>query len=238
MTWHFTITSDMREKLGLSGNELLIYAVIAGYSANGQGCYYGNQDYLSELTGTTRRTVNKVLQDLVDRGLIVKVGQWSNKDNRTCHYEVVGMCEEISHICEKNLHTMSEKSSHTQEPNQDKEEKYINNKYNNKYILHLLDCGCTEESIDDWLAARKAKHSVPVNQSVINYLEREAATANISVAKAVSIAAECGWQNFTAKWYFDRIRLPESDRPKQSVYERNLAEMRRGGLIDDNGNLV
>lgn len=238
MTWHFTITSDMREKLGLTGNELLIYAVIAGYSANGQGCYYGNQDYLSELTGTTRRTVNKVLQDLVDRGLIVKVGQWSNKDNRTCHYEVAGMCEKNSHICEKNLHTMGEKSSHTQEPYQDKEEKYINNKYNNKYILYLLDCGCSEESIDDWLAARKAKHSVPVNQSVINYLEREAATANISVAKAVSIAAECGWQNFTAKWYFDRIRLPESDRPKQSVYERNLAEMRRGGLIDDNGNLV
>lgn len=237
MTWHFTITSDMREKLGLTGNELLIYAVIAGYSANGQGCYYGNQDYLSELTGTTRRTVNKVLQDLVDRGLIVKVGQWSNKDNRTCHYEVAGMCEKNSHICEKNLHTMGEKSSHTQEPYQDKEEKY-NNKYNNKYILYLLDSGCTEESIDDWLAARKAKHSVPVNQSVINYLEREAATANISVAKAVSIAAECGWQNFTAKWYFDRIRLPESDRPKQSVYERNLAEMRRGGLIDDNGNLV
>lgn len=240
MTWHFTITSDMREKLGLTGNELLIYAVIAGYSANGQGCYYGNQDYLSELTGTTRRTVNKVLQDLVDRGLIVKVGQWSNKDNRTCHYEVAGMCEKNSHICEKNLHTMGEKSSHTQEPNQDKEQKYINNKYNNKYIHTLLEIGCDEQSIDDWLAARKQRRAPEVNQSVINCLLREAGAANIPVSKAVEVAAEYGWQNFTAKWYLERVRPDEPKKKSgpRSVYERNLEQMRRGGLIDDNGNLV
>lgn len=238
MTWHFTITSDMRETLGLQGNALLVYAVIAGYSANGQGCYYGNLEYLCQLTGCSRATVCRTLKDLVEQKFIKKVNQWDGNLNKTCFYEVDGEGLKMRPIESQNETHKGRKMRPSQEPNQDKEEKYINNKYNNKYILHLLDCGCTEESIDDWLAARKAKHSGPVNQSVINYLEREAATANISIAKAVSIAAECGWQNFTAKWYFDRIRLPESERPKQSVYERNLAEMRRGGLIDDNGNLV
>lgn len=229
----------MRETLGLQGNALLVYAVIAGYSANGQGCYYGNLEYLCQLTGCSRRTVIRTLQELVEQKFIKKVNQWDGNLNRTCHYEVEkSKGANSTPIRVPNSHPMGDTVAPSQEPNQDKEQKYINNKYNNKYIDILLDCGCSEESIDDWLAARKAKRSVPVNQSVINYLEREAATANISVAKAVSIAAECGWQNFTAKWYFDRIRLPESDRPKQSVYERNLAEMRRGGLIDDNGNLV
>lgn len=228
----------MRETLGLQGNALLVYAVIAGYSANGQGCYYGNLEYLCQLTGCSRATVCRTLKDLVEQKFIKKVNQWDKNTNKTCFYEVDGEGLKMRPIESQNETQEGRKMRPSQEPYQDKEEKYINNKYNNKYILFLLDCGCTEESIDDWLAARKARHSVPVNQSVINYLEREAATANISVAKAVSIAAECGWQNFTAKWYFDRIRLPESDRPKQSVYERNLAEMRRGGLIDDNGNLV
>lgn len=229
----------MRETLGLQGNALLVYAVIAGYSANGQGCYYGNLEYLCQLTGCSRRTVIRTLQELVEQKFIKKVNQWDGNLNRTCHYEVEkSMGANSTPIRVPNSHPMGDTVAPSQEPNQDKEQKYINNKYNNKYIDILLDCGCSEESIDDWLAARKAKRSVPVNQSVINYLEREAATANISVAKAVSIAAECGWQNFTAKWYFDRIRLPKSERPKQSVYERNLAEMRRGGLIDDNGNLV
>jgi hypothetical protein len=116
----------------------------------------------------------------------------------------------------------------------------LNNKYNNKYIHTLLEIGCDEQSIDDWLAARKQRRAPEVNQSVINCLLREAGAANIPVSKAVEVAAEYGWQNFTAKWYLERVRPDEPKKKSgpRSVYERNLAEMRRGGLIDDNGNLV
>lgn len=231
----------MRETLGLQGNALLVYAVIAGYSANGQGCYYGNLEYLCQLTGCSRRTAIRTLQELVDLKLVKKVGQWDGNDNRTCHYEVdKSMGANSTPIRVPDSHPMGDTVAPSQEPNQDKEEKCINNKYNNKYIHTLLEIGCDEQSIDDWLAARKQRRAPEVNQSVINYLLREAGAANIPVSKAVEVAAEYGWQNFTAKWYLERVRPDEPKKKSgpRSVYERNLEQMRRGGLIDDNGNLV
>lgn len=231
----------MRETLGLQGNALLVYAVIAGYSANGQGCYYGNLEYLCQLTGCSRRTVIRTLQELVDLKLVKKVGQWDGNDNRTCHYEVEkSMGANSTPIRVPNSHPMGDTVAPSQLPNQDKEEKCINNKYNNKYIHTLLEIGCDEQSIDDWLAARKQRRAPEVNQSVINCLLREADAANIPVSKAVEVAAEYGWQNFTAKWYLERVRPDEPKKKSgpRSVYERNLEQMRRGGLIDDNGNLV
>ena len=230
----------MRETLGLQGNALLVYAVIAGYSANGQGCYYGNLEYLCQLTGCSRATVCRTLKDLVEQKFIKKVNQWDKNTNKTCFYEVDGEGLKMRPIESQNETHEGLKMRPSQEPNQDKEGKCINNKYNNKYIHTLLEIGCDEQSIDDWLAARKQRRAPEVNQSVINCLLREAGAANIPVSKAVEVAAEYGWQNFTAKWYLERVRPDEPKKKSgpRSVYERNLEQMRRGGLIDDNGNLI
>lgn len=69
MRWHYTITNEMREA-GLSGNSLLVYAVLHGYSQNGQGCFFGTVGYLSEVVGLTTRAVRGILRDLEDSGYI------------------------------------------------------------------------------------------------------------------------------------------------------------------------
>ena len=176
----------------------------------------------------------------MEQKFIKKVNQWDGNLNKTCFYEVDGEGLKMRPIESQNETHKGLKMRPSQEPNQDKEEKCINNKYNNKYIHTLLEIGCDEQSIDDWLAARKQRRAPEVNQSVINCLLREAGAANIPVSKAVEVAAEYGWQNFTAKWYLERVRPDEPKKKSgpRSVYERNLEQMRRGGLIDDNGNLV
>lgn len=71
MGWYFTITEEMRA-LGLSGNELIVFALINSYSQEGNGVYYGGIDFLCEVCGISRRTSFSVLSGLVERGLIIK----------------------------------------------------------------------------------------------------------------------------------------------------------------------
>lgn len=73
MSWYFVITEEMRTSLGLKGNELLVFAIINGYSQSQQGCFYGSLAYLQELTGAaSKRTMLNTLQDLVAKGYIIK----------------------------------------------------------------------------------------------------------------------------------------------------------------------
>lgn len=62
----------MRETLGLKGNELIVYAVIYGYSQEGQGCFYGSLSHLAEICGITTRTAITTLQSLQAKGIILK----------------------------------------------------------------------------------------------------------------------------------------------------------------------
>lgn len=70
MDWYLVITSDMREGLGLTGNELLAYALIYGYSNGDAGCYFGGTARLAQILGVKERQARGILKNLVDRGLI------------------------------------------------------------------------------------------------------------------------------------------------------------------------
>ena len=71
MGWHIVVTEEMRA-LGLSGNDLMVFALINGFSQNGQGCFYGNISYICETCGISKSTTLRILQDLTQRGLLIK----------------------------------------------------------------------------------------------------------------------------------------------------------------------
>ena len=65
----------MRTDLHLSGNDLLVYAIISGFCQDGESSFRGSLQYLADWTGSTRRGVMKNLSRLMDRGLIARGGQ-------------------------------------------------------------------------------------------------------------------------------------------------------------------
>ena len=76
MGWYITIQQEMRDVLGLKGNELLVFAFINGYSQDGQGCYYGSLAHLQEVCGiASRQTAIAVLKSLCEKGYIIKTEQ-------------------------------------------------------------------------------------------------------------------------------------------------------------------
>lgn len=63
----------MLSVLRLSGNDLLCYALIYGYSQGGVGGYFGSRTHLAESLNISRRAATDVLSRLEDKGFVRKV---------------------------------------------------------------------------------------------------------------------------------------------------------------------
>lgn len=59
-------------KLGLKGNDLLVYSIIAGYCYNNDTGFDGSIQYLQDWTNADRSTIVRVLANLVKKGLVYK----------------------------------------------------------------------------------------------------------------------------------------------------------------------
>ena len=75
----------MINRLGLSGNELLIYAAIFGFSQDGKSNFEGSRQYLAEWCNASISTVGRCLKSLIDKGLIEQV--YHSVDNQTVVYK-------------------------------------------------------------------------------------------------------------------------------------------------------
>ena len=79
---YITIQGGMLEGLKLSGNELLVFALIYSYCRNGGGVYYGSLSLIERWTNSSKRTAITTLQKLMEKGFIVKrIEKAYGKDN-------------------------------------------------------------------------------------------------------------------------------------------------------------
>lgn len=69
---YIVIQGWMLSDLKLKGTELLVYAIIYGFSQAEEQCYTGSLTYLSEWTNTTKMTVMTALKNLTEKGAIEK----------------------------------------------------------------------------------------------------------------------------------------------------------------------
>lgn len=67
-----TIQGWMRTKLGLVGNELLVYAIIYGFCQDGKSSFTGCAKYIADWVGITKDGTYLILKKLTSKGLILK----------------------------------------------------------------------------------------------------------------------------------------------------------------------
>lgn len=70
--YYINIQSFMVQDLKLSGNELLTYAIVYGFSQDGESTFVGSSKYISYALGVSRPTAIKALDSLTAKGLIIK----------------------------------------------------------------------------------------------------------------------------------------------------------------------
>lgn len=69
-TSYVVIQAFMVNDLKLSGNELIVYAVIHGFTHDGGHWYYGTRGHLAEWCGASKGTVSNCLRSLLEKGYI------------------------------------------------------------------------------------------------------------------------------------------------------------------------
>ena len=94
---YIVILPWMREDLDLKGNELLVYALIHGFSQEAQGCFFGSLEYVAKACGCTTKTAMNTLKELTERGLLRKRVVEENKV-RLCQYTAIVGVEKISEV--------------------------------------------------------------------------------------------------------------------------------------------
>lgn len=69
---YISIQSWMVKELNLTGNDLICYALIYGFSQDGQSEFNGSLSYIAEWLNTSRQTARLIIKRLVDNGVIEK----------------------------------------------------------------------------------------------------------------------------------------------------------------------
>lgn len=139
MSWYYVITDEMRE-LDLKGNELLVYAIINGFSQNNQGCFYGSISTLQEMLGVAKQTIVSTLHSLCEKGLIERTESTINGVKRV-FYNVSGGSLKIRPGVVQNLDQGGLKIRHNN--------KYIDNNINKTLSNNAHAHKFSKPSIDD-----------------------------------------------------------------------------------------
>jgi len=82
---YITIQGWMVTELKLKGNELLIYALIFGFTQTTNQNFTGSLQYIADWTNSTKQGVLKCLKNLIDKGFIEKKESYKNKV-KYCEY--------------------------------------------------------------------------------------------------------------------------------------------------------
>lgn len=75
---YILIQGWMINELKLSGNELLVYSIIYGFSQDGESSFQGSSNYIAECLNISQRSVFTILQKLVEKDLIKKIDNTIN----------------------------------------------------------------------------------------------------------------------------------------------------------------
>ena len=232
MGWYIAITEEMRAT-GLTGNELLVYAVISSYSQNGNGCYYGGVAFLSEVTSLSQRSIYRILTSLMARGFIekfvmivddVKVNCFKSSSEKLSQMSKIdmGVNDKMSKIDKNDNHTPINNIY----INNNKDNIYIGEKSKFDFLKSLLDSGVEKSVAQDFMAVRKAKKAVNT-ETAFNRLSSEIMKSGLTFNDAVQICVEHSWKGFEAKWLEEETykKKPAATSQKESVYQHNAKVM-------------
>ena len=245
---YISIQGWMLNRLNLKGNELLVYAIIFGFSQDGESRYTGSRRYLADWCGCSVKTVGNALASLVAKGLISKHDKTVNGVH-LCDYSITtvgenlpGGREKITPGVGKKLPGGREKITHHNiEDNidvdtlEDKEER--KHRSFDAIINAYTNNPSTRELLGEWLQNRKAKRAAMTDNAIkrnIDKLDAYATQSNMSVDDYLAEVIRRGWQAFYPiksyqgqgyKQQAQAVTLPAERRETQAEQDRVIALM-------------
>ena len=233
----YTLIQDWMLDLPLSYREIAIYAIIYGFSQDGETRFEGSLGYLAKKVKATRDTARASLRKLMDEGLIERT--IVNKNGVEFHTY-------------KALYTGGGKIQGGMEFFKEGGGKIQpNNKDNNKdinisikkaafdFYRELLLLGVNEQTAKDWMQVRKEKRAANT-ETAFRRIQQEIAKTGLTAEECIRLSAENSWQGFKAEWLQNRQKQAAPQK-QESAYEHNRRLLRElmgegyndGGFIDE-----
>jgi DNA-binding MarR family transcriptional regulator len=102
---YIVIQGWMVNQLKLSGNELMVYAIIYGFSQDKESRFKGSAKYIADSLCITRQAVLTNLKLLINKGFIKKYER-NERGIKWCDYEAARefLPKEINEACKESLH--------------------------------------------------------------------------------------------------------------------------------------
>ena len=213
----------MINELNLKGNELIIYALIYGFTKDGVSGFRGSRQYMADWTNTSVRSVQNVVNSLVDKGMIEKnnhinkygsletsgykainVPKLSSEKNSLVEKKVHESSEKSSSPLVKKVHEGSEKSSHNNIDNNisnnivDIKEKNIKKESVQSVIAEYTENKDLQDALHDFtdMRTKMRKPLTPRAMKLsLNKLD-ELALDDVTKIDIVNQSIEHGWQTF------------------------------------------
>lgn len=234
----------MTGDLGLRGNDLLAYSVIASFSQGRKGCFYGSLADLAEMIGSTSRTAANVLSGLEEKGLIEK-SDFIMNGVRRCSYTLCKNCTDdmknFHRGVGKNFIGGYEKISHNNKSNNDIDKSISkkNNKYTDADFLNdILSLGVEYEDADAWMKVRKGKGGVS-SRRAFELTREEMMKSGYTPAECVQVAVLRSWCGIKAGWVkkhmadngTNKNNQETRDAQRDAQAKATLDEYREKGMI-------
>jgi predicted transcriptional regulator len=99
--------------LKLSGNDLIVYAIIYGFSQDNESRFTGSLQYLADWCNATKAGIQKNLKNLIDAGLIEKYESFKN-NIKFCEYSCIPynkVAHPMQQSCTNNIDNNIEENS-------------------------------------------------------------------------------------------------------------------------------
>lgn len=176
------IAGWMINKLDLKGSELLIYAIIYGFSQDGESMFTASSQYLADWTNTTKQSVFKVLKSLTERELIIR--KETNKNNIT--FVSYRYNDSIPGVPSKSLEPIKKVDRVEEKDDMGNQKSLSNNKYINKY--NNID---RKEYISKDIYKKSSKFQKPTIEEVKEYCSQMG--YKIDAEKFYLYYEQCGW---------------------------------------------
>lgn len=146
---YINIQGWMVTKLGLKGNELLIYAIIYGFSQTEDQTFNGSLQYLADWTNSTKQGVTKNLKALVEKGYIIKEDKYIN-NVKFCEYYATKLDTVYNSVAQGMQQSLTGYATKFNTPMQQSLTNNINDNIDNKLdnIIELKDNVPYQEIVD------------------------------------------------------------------------------------------
>ena len=241
----YLIGGWMINRLGLKGTALQIFAIIYGFSQDGEGEFKGSLRYLCDFTGASKNTVIKALKDLADRGYILKTESQLN-GVKLCTYRSApgvqnlnrGGAETAPGLCRNCTEGGAETAPNNK---RDNKEDNIEDKEESPPAQETGFGSDLQAAFDDWLrykAERKDSYTPTGLNNLISEIRNNAAKhGEGAVAALIRKCIASGWKGIIFEKLEEQPRggrrepVPnwaKSDRDEMRKYVQNMKKKTTG----------